>query len=120
MIDFEVLTASARREGIERFRVVNGGAGTLVSYRVAQWDHRLPRPGRAPCTGVIASVTTDPAHHRRGHARHVAAAARQRLADAGCGQVRLPASPDGEQRHRDLGFTDPDLSGPIPTAWSAP
>ncbi|GHH79013.1 hypothetical protein GCM10018781_56060 [Kitasatospora indigofera] len=113
MIDFEVLTASARREGIERFEVVDGGAGTLVSYTVAQWDHRLPRPGRAPCTGVIASVTTDPAHHRRGHAR-------QRLADAGCGQVRLTTSPDGEQRYRRLGFTDPDRAGPIPRTWSAP
>ncbi|MFD7729630.1 GNAT family N-acetyltransferase [Kitasatospora phosalacinea] len=99
--------------------VVDGGAGALVSCAVARYDHCLPRPGRAPYTGVIASVATDPAHRRRGHARKVVAAARQWLADVGCGQVRLTASPDGERLYRDLGFTDPDPSGPIPLAWSA-
>ncbi|KDN81050.1 NUDIX hydrolase [Kitasatospora cheerisanensis] len=100
--------------------VVDGGAGVLVSCAVAQYDHCLPRPGRAPFSGVIASVATDPAHRRRGHARRVVAAARQWLAEVGCGQVRLTASPDGERLYRDLGFTDPDPAGPIPLAWSAP
>ncbi|MFC8716565.1 GNAT family N-acetyltransferase [Kitasatospora sp. NPDC057198] len=108
--------------GFAAFVVDGGGAGAgaLVSCAVAQYDHCLPRPGRAPYIGVIASVATDPAHRRRGHARQVVAAARQWLADAGCGQVRLTASPDGERLYRDLGFTDPDPAGPTPLAWSTP
>ncbi|MFF4344918.1 GNAT family N-acetyltransferase [Kitasatospora sp. NPDC001540] len=109
----------AGRSGFAAF-VVDGGAGALVSCAVAQYDHCLPRPGRAPYIGVIASVATDPAHRRRGHARQAVAAARQWLVDVGCGQVRLTASPDGERLYRDLGFTDPDPAGPIPLAWSAP
>ncbi|MFI9788618.1 GNAT family N-acetyltransferase [Kitasatospora sp. NPDC051984] len=100
--------------------VVDGGEGTVVSCAAAQYDHCLPRPGQAPYIGVIASVATDPAHRRRGHARQAVAAARQWLADVGCGQVHLTASPDGERLYRDLGFTDPDPAGPIPLAWSTP
>ncbi|WP_063736521.1 GNAT family N-acetyltransferase [Kitasatospora aureofaciens] len=97
--------------------VVDDGTGRLLSCAVAHYGTRLPRPGRSPYAGHIASVATDPAHRRQGHARRVVTAAQAWLAAAGCGRIDLTASSDGEALYRDLGFTDP--TGPIPLTWSA-
>lgn len=98
--------------------VVDDGTGRLLSSAVGQYTHRMPRPGQGPHVGEIASVATDPAHRRRGHARQVVTAVHEWLTAAGCGQIHLTASPDGEALYGSLGYTHP--TGPTPLTWNAP
>ncbi|MFF2144643.1 GNAT family N-acetyltransferase [Kitasatospora sp. NPDC058190] len=107
-----------RLAGDERFAAFVIDDGTrLLSCAVAQCTDHMPRPGQGPYVGHIASVATDPAHRRQGHARRVVAAVHDWLTAHGCGQINLTASPDAEELYRSLGYRDP--AGPTPLTWSA-
>lgn len=89
----------------------------LLSSTVGQYMWSLPRPGRAPYAGHIASVATDPAHRRRGYARQTFQAVHDHLVEAGCSRINLTATPEGEGLYRSLGYGDP--TGPMPLTWTA-
>ncbi|WP_330238106.1 GNAT family N-acetyltransferase [Streptomyces sp. NBC_00525] len=89
----------------------------LLSSAVGQCMRSLPRPGRAPYVGHIASVATDPAHRRRGYARLTFRAVHDHLVAAGCSRIDLTASPEGEALYRSIGYADP--TGPTPLTWKA-
>lgn len=96
--------------------VVDAG-DRLLSSTVGQYTRSLPRPGRAPYVGHIASVATDPAHRRRGYARLTFGAVHDHLVEAGCSRIDLTATPEGEALYRSLGYGDP--GGPTPLTWTA-
>ncbi|WP_405758056.1 GNAT family N-acetyltransferase [Streptomyces sp. NBC_01420] len=96
--------------------VVDAG-DRLLSSTVGQYMPLLPRPGRTPYVGHIASVATDPAHRRQGHARRTFEAVHDHLVAAGCTRINLTATPEAEALYRSLGYDDP--SGPTPLTWNA-
>ncbi|MGW2474956.1 GNAT family N-acetyltransferase [Streptomyces sp. NPDC001665] len=96
--------------------VVDAG-DRLLSSAVGQYTRPLPRPGRAPYVGHIASVATDPAHRRQGHARRAFEAVHDHLVAAGCARINLTTTPEGEGLYRALGYGDP--GGHTPLSWFA-
>ena len=111
--------AFARRLGTDTFvafvveeqaAVVSGGAGWL--------EEHLPAPyqldGRR---GVIASMSTDPEHRRRGHGRQVMMALMGWFEEQGVPRVDLRATPDGQPLYESFGFR---LLGGASMSWTAP
>ncbi|TXS03472.1 GNAT family N-acetyltransferase [Streptomyces sp. col6] len=96
--------------------VVDAG-DRLLSSTVGQYMPLLPRPGRTPYIGHIASVATDPAHRRHGYARLTFEAVHNHLVEAGCSRINLTTTPEAEALYRSLGYDDP--SGPTPLTWNA-
>ncbi|MFB8210379.1 MULTISPECIES: GNAT family N-acetyltransferase [unclassified Streptomyces] len=96
--------------------VIDGG-DRLLSSAVGQYTRSLPRPGRPSYVGHIASVATDPAHRRQGHARRAFEAVHDHLVAAGCFRINLTTTPEGEGLYRALGYADP--GGPTPLSWFA-
>ncbi|SEE06467.1 Ribosomal protein S18 acetylase RimI [Streptomyces sp. 2131.1] len=90
----------------------------LLSSSVGRYTWSLPRPGRAPYIGHIASVATDPGHRRQGYARLTFRAVHAHLVEAGCSRINLTATPEGEGLYRSLGYGDP--TGPMPLTWTRP
>ncbi|MEU3573156.1 GNAT family N-acetyltransferase [Kitasatospora sp. NPDC036755] len=76
----------------------------------------MPGPVQGLSVGHIASVATDPAQRRRGHARRAVTAVHDWLAARGCGRIDLTASPDAEALNRSLGYRG--TAGPTPLTWS--
>lgn len=76
----------------------------LISCAAGLLHHHPPRPGTAPLRGHILSVTTDPQHRRRGHARTCVSALLGWLIEQGAAAVTLTSSHDGHALYRDLGF----------------
>lgn len=91
-------------------RVVSGGAGWL--------EEHLPSPyaldGRR---GHIASMSTEPAARRRGHARAVFGALMGWFGEQGVTRVDLRATPDGHALYESFGFRP---LGGATLAWVAP
>ncbi|MFF2618782.1 GNAT family N-acetyltransferase [Kitasatospora sp. NPDC058046] len=107
-----------RLTGDGRFAAFVVDDGTcLLSCAVGQYTDPMPSPGQGPNVGHIASVATDPAHRRQGHARRVVTAVHDWLTAHGCGYISLTASPAAEALYRSLGYRD--HAGPTPLAWSA-
>ncbi|MGQ4490401.1 GNAT family N-acetyltransferase [Streptomyces sp. 372A] len=88
----------------------------LLSSAVGQCTWSLPRPGRAPYVGHIASVATDPDHRRKGYARLTFRAVHDHLVEAGCSRINLTATPEAEGLYRSLGYGEP--GGPTPLTWT--
>jgi ribosomal protein S18 acetylase RimI-like enzyme len=90
--------------------VVSGGAGWLTEH--------LPSPyqldGRR---GHIASMSTDPAHRRRGYGRLVFEALMAWFAEHEVPRVDLRATPDGRPLYEAFGFR---VLGGATMAWTAP
>ena len=83
-------------------------AGRLVACGVGWIEHHLPGPmnltGRR---GHIASMSTDPEHRRRGHARAVFEALLGWFDERGLVRVDLRATAMGEPLYRAYGFGEP-------------
>ena len=89
-------------------RVVAGGAGWL--------EEHLPSPyALHPRRGHIASMSTDPAYRRQGHARTVFAALMGWFAERGIPRVDLRATPDGQPLYESFGFR---VLGGATMAWT--
>jgi GNAT superfamily N-acetyltransferase len=95
--------------------VVEAG-GRLVSCGVGWMEEHLPGPrqldGRR---GHIASMSTEPAHQRRGHARAVFAALLEWFASYDVPRVDLRATPDGLPLYEAFGFRE---LGGATMAWT--
>jgi GNAT superfamily N-acetyltransferase len=90
--------------------VVSGGAGWL--------EEHLPSPYALDARrGQIASMSTHPAHRRRGHGRQVLEALMGWFAERDIPRVGLRATPDGQPLYEALGFRS--LAGAT-MAWTAP
>lgn len=80
-------------------RVVSSGVGWLSTH--------LPNPrnlsGRR---GHIASMSTEPAHRRRGYARQVITALVEWFAERGIVRIDLVATAEGEPLYRSVGFAE--------------
>ena len=91
--------------------------GTPVSSGVGWIEEHLPSPtcfdGRR---GHVASMSTDPAHRRRGHARLVLEALMAWFAQAGVPRVDLRATADGRPLYEAFGFRE---LGGATMAWTA-
>jgi GNAT superfamily N-acetyltransferase len=80
-------------------------------------DH-LPSPHQVDGRrGHIASMSTDPAHRRNGHARLVFEALMAWCADQGISRVDLRATEDGRPLYESYGFR---VLGGATMAWNAP
>ena len=110
--------AFARRLATEEFRayvveddglVVAGGAGWL--------DEHLPSPYLlSGMRGHIASMSTDPAHRRKGHARVVFTALMGWFRSLDIARVDLRATEDGRVLYEQFGF---NVLGGATMAWFA-
>jgi len=108
-----------RRLGTEDFvayvvedegRVVSGGAGWL--------EEHLPSPYQLDARrGHIASMSTDPAHRRKGYGREVFEALMAWFTERGIARVDLRATPDGQPLYEAFGFR---VLGGATMAWTAP
>jgi RimJ/RimL family protein N-acetyltransferase len=79
--------------------------GRLASCAIGIIDTRLPGPNNpVGDAGFVLSVSTDPAHRRRGYSRACMTALLDWFAALGMTQVNLIASPYGEPLYRELGF----------------
>ena len=94
----------------EGSRVVSCGAGWL--------EEHLPSPTqRDPRRGHIASMSTEPAARRRGHARAVFAALMGWFAERDVPRIDLRATDDGRPLYVSFGFR---VLGGATMAWTAP
>ncbi len=88
--------------------VVSGGVGFLVEH--------LPSPSQLDGRrGHISSMSTDPAHRRRGHAAEVLDALLGWFTAEGVPRVDLRATPDGLPLYRQRGFRE---LGGATMAWT--
>ncbi len=98
--------AFARRIAAATFAAyVVEDAGRVVGCGAGWVEEHLPSPtvldGRR---GHVASMSTEPAARRQGHARAVAGALLAWFDDLGVGRVDLRATPDGRPLYEALGF----------------
>lgn len=79
--------------------------GTVVAGGVGWLEEHLPSPhqldGRR---GHLASMSTEPAHRRRGHGRRVLEGLLGWFDELGVGRVDLRATPDGLALYESAGF----------------
>lgn len=111
--------AFARRLASEDFRayVVDDG-GWLVASGVGWLDEHLPSPYLlSGLRGHIASMSTDPAHRRRGYGRQVFQALMDWFASMDIKRVDLRATEDGRLLYEQFGF---ELLGGASMSWFAP
>jgi ribosomal protein S18 acetylase RimI-like enzyme len=91
--------------------------GAPVCSGVGWLEEHLPSPscfdGRR---GHVASMSTDPAHRRQGHARRVLVALMEWFASMDVPRVDLRATEDGRPLYEDLGFRE---LGGATMAWTA-
>lgn len=89
-------------------RAVAGGVGWI--------EEHLPAPGRPDGRrGHVASMSTDPAHRRRGHGRRVFAALMGWFAELEVPRVDLRATEDGRPLYEAHGFR---VLGGATMAWT--
>lgn len=92
--------------------------GPLVSCGVGWVEEHLPSPHQLdPRRGHIASMSTDPAARRQGHARAVFTALLAWFAELGVSRVDLRATPDGQPLYEQSGFRP---LGGTTMSWTAP
>jgi GNAT superfamily N-acetyltransferase len=91
-------------------------AGPRLAAAGSGWlTVRLPDPRTSTwLRGYVASMYTDPAHRRRGHARAVVAALLAWFAAQGAEPVELNATEMGAPLYASFGFV------PVTTAWMLP
>ena len=90
--------------------VISGGAGWL--------EEHLPSPYQLDARrGHIASMSTDPAHRRRGYGKQVFEALMEWFAVRDIPRVDLRATPDGQPLYASFGF---QVLGGATMAWTAP
>ena len=93
--------------------------GRVVCTGVGWVEEHLPSPGSPDGRrGHVASMSTDPAWRRQGHARSVLLALLAWFDAAGIGRVDLRATPDGRALYASAGFRP--LGGPALTRLSRP
>jgi len=91
--------------------------GVPVSGGVGWLEEHLPSPNQLDGRrGHVASMSTDPAHRRRGHGRAVLQALLDWFADLQVVRIDLRATPDGQPLYASAGFRV--LAGPT-MAWTA-
>ena len=92
--------------------------GLPVAAGVGWLEEHLPSPNQVDGRrGHIASMSTDPAHRRRGHGRAVLQGLLGWFADLQVARIDLRATAEGEPLYRSAGFRV--LAGPT-MAWTAP
>jgi GNAT superfamily N-acetyltransferase len=92
--------------------------GRLVSCGAGWLEEHLPSPGQWDGRrGHIASMSTEPAARRRGHARQVFGALMGWFAEQGVPRVDLRATDDGRELYASFGFR---VLGGATMAWTAP
>ena len=88
-----------------------------VASGVGWLEEHLPSPGSPDGRrGHIASMSTDPAHRRAGHARRVFAALMEWFGSLGVPRVDLRATGDGQPLYESFGF---GVLGGASMAWTA-
>ncbi|MCW2599432.1 MAG: hydrolase [Frankiales bacterium] len=90
--------------------VVSGGAGWLEEHLASPYALDARR-------GHIASMSTEPAHKRRGYGRQVFEALMAWFAERDIPRVDLRATPDGRPLYEAFGF---QVLGGATMAWTAP
>ena len=91
--------------------------GRPVSSGVGWLEEHLPQPGTLDGRrGHLASMSTEPAQRRRGHARSVLAALMQWFAELGVPRFDLRATEDGRSLYESFGFRE---LGGATMAWTA-
>ena len=91
--------------------------GLAVASGVGWLEEHLPSPGSPDGRrGHIASMSTDPAHRRAGHARRVFAALMDWFDGLGVPRVDLRATGDGQPLYESFGFR---VLGGATMAWTA-
>lgn len=91
--------------------------GTPVSSGVGWLEEHLPSPGDLDGRrGHVASMSTDPAHRRQGHARRVLVALMEWFASMDVPRVDLRATQDGRPLYEETGFRE---LGGATMAWTA-
>ena len=109
--------AFIRRLGTDSFVAFVVEDGTVVSGGAGWLDEHLPAPyqldGRR---GVVASMSTDPAHRRLGYGRQVMQALMAWFEEQGIPRVDLRATPDGQPLYESFGFR---LLGGASMSWTA-
>lgn len=91
--------------------------GRAVSSGVGWVEEHLPAPGSPDGRrGHVASMSTDPAHQRAGHARAVLTALMGWFASLDVPRVDLRATEPGRPLYEDLGFR---VLGGATMAWTA-
>jgi ribosomal protein S18 acetylase RimI-like enzyme len=92
--------------------------GRLVSCGTGWLEEHLPSPGQFDGRrGHIASMSTEAAYQRRGHARQVFAALMEWFAERDIPRVDLRATEDGRGLYESFGFR---VLGGATMAWVAP
>jgi len=111
--------AFARRLGTDGFvAYVVEDAGRVVSCGVGWVEEHLPAPYQLDARrGHIASMSTEVAARRQGHARAVFEALMAWFAGQGIVRVDLRATEDGRSLYEEFGFRE--LGGAM-MAWFAP
>jgi GNAT superfamily N-acetyltransferase len=85
-------------------KVIDGPTG-LAASGVVQFETRLPSPNNSSTTkAVISSMSTDPAHRRRGHARVILRALLDECNSRGAAIIELRATSDGRPLYEEFGF----------------
>ena len=91
--------------------------GVAVASGIGWLEEHLPSPGSHDGRrGHIASMATDPAHRRAGHARAVFGALMEWFASRGVPRVDLRATGDGQPLYESFGFR---VLGGATMAWTA-
>ena len=91
--------------------------GRAVSSGVGWLEEHLPQPGTLDGRrGHVASMSTEPAHQRRGHARTVLTALMGWFDELGVPRVDLRATEDGRALYESFGFRE---LGGATMAWTA-
>jgi GNAT superfamily N-acetyltransferase len=92
--------------------------GVAVSSGVGWIEEHLPSPGAFDGRrGHVASMSTDPAHRRAGHARAVLTGLMGWFAERGVPRVDLRATEAGRPLYQAFGFR---VLGGATMAWTAP
>jgi len=92
--------------------------GRAVSSGVGWLEEHLPQPGALDGRrGHLASMSTESAHQRRGHARTVFTALMGWFGELGVPRVDLRATEDGRALYESFGFRE---LGGATMAWTAP
>jgi GNAT superfamily N-acetyltransferase len=92
--------------------------GAPISAGVGWLEEHLPSPNQLDGRrGHVASMSTDPAHRRRGHGRAVLQALLGWFGELQVGRIDLRATPDGQPLYLSAGFRV--LAGTT-MAWTAP
>ena len=91
--------------------------GRAVCSGVGWLEEHLPQPGTLDGRrGHLASMSTEPAHRRRGHGRAVLTALMDWFAELGVPRVDLRATEHGRALYEDVGFR---VLGGATMAWTA-